>query len=56
MVEPFDGLPHQNVAGHNIADDFAFSKHIVMIIAKAYVALGFVKRFRTDITDTQILK
>lgn len=34
----------------------SFSKHIESITAKATAALGFVKRFCYDITDTQTLK
>jgi ribonucleases P/MRP protein subunit RPP40 len=39
-----------------VDEKFSFSKHIESIVAKSYAALGFVKRFCYDITDTQTLK
>lgn len=39
-----------------IDSKLSFSKHIESITAKATAALGFVKRFCHDITDTQTLK
>lgn len=52
----FKRVSEQRDLGVIIDDKLNFSKHIEMITAKATAALGFVKRFCHDISDTQTLK